>query len=187
MGSLKQQLPWKDTDLLGHAVRQALQSEAERVTVVLGSRCSTLRVALDQEGVQVIENPDWPTGMGTSVARATRILTGEPTGIQALLFLLVDQPLMHYKHINKLIDSYLNNKNKIIASQYQGILGVPCLFGRPYFGELLQLEGDRGAKSLILRHPEAVLAVECGSLCQDVDTRDAYEALWQVHGQNELE
>jgi len=186
MGSLKQQLPWRDTDLLGHAVQQALKSEADHVVVVLGAQSDTLRTALERvAGVQVIENSEWQRGMGTSVALATRFIAEEYAETQAILFLLIDQPLMHHKHLNKLINKYLTNRNKILSSLYQGILGVPSLFGRPFFGELQKLQGDQGAKSILLRHPEAIMAIECGGLCQDVDTREAYEALWQVHGQNE--
>ena len=188
MGSLKQQLPWKDSDLIGHAVHQALKSEADHVFVVLGAQSNTLRTAMEREaGVQVIENREWQRGMGTSVALAARFIIEEYPETQAILFLVVDQPLMHYKHLNKLINKYLTNISKIVSSRYQGILGVPSLFGRPFCGELQKLQGDQGAKSILLRHPEAIIAVECGSLCQDVDTREAYEALWRVKGQNESE
>ena len=187
MGGPKQQLPWKDSNLLVHAVRQALQSEADLVLVVLGAQASALRNALDPKEVQVIENPHWQKGMGTSVALAARYLAEEQAEIEAMLFLLIDQPLMNSKHLNKLINKYLLDKNKIVASRYQGILGAPSLFGRPFFVQLQDLQGDQGAKSILRRYPNAVIAVECGDLCQDVDNRETYEALWRVHGRNGAE
>ena len=48
----------------------------------------------------------------------------------------------------------------------------PVGFGHRYLGELLRLEGDEGARSVIGRHPRDVDIVECGDrgILRDIDT-----------------
>jgi molybdenum cofactor cytidylyltransferase len=52
--------------------------------------------------------------------------------------------------LRQLIQMHLENKKPIVVSAYADTLGVPALFDRSCFGDLLQLTGDSGAKGIIL-------------------------------------
>ena len=60
---IKQLLPWKDTNLLGHAIKMA-RGVTDTVYVVLGAYEDEIKTALETS-VHLISNPDWKAGMGT--------------------------------------------------------------------------------------------------------------------------
>jgi molybdenum cofactor cytidylyltransferase len=60
----------------------------------------------------------------------------------------------------------------IAIAAYRGERGHPVGFSRRYRDELLTLEGDEGARSLIGRHPADVEIVDCDDpgILRDIDT-----------------
>src|SRR5690242_9533398 len=80
MGSLKQLMPFGRGTLLTHAIEQAQQAAFAPVIVVLGAHADRIRAALSQFDVEIVHNPDWETGMGSSVRAGLRHFqkNGEP-------------------------------------------------------------------------------------------------------------
>ncbi len=68
-------------------------------------------------------------------------------------------------------------KKPIVASRYSQTLGVPALFERTYFNELLALDDKVGAKNVILSHVEDVAEYPFRDGAIDIDTSDDYERL----------
>jgi len=60
----------------------------------------------------------------------------------------------------------------VIASGGLMKRGHPVGFGRSYLAELLTLQGDEGARSIIARHPGELEIVECddSAILRDIDT-----------------
>jgi molybdenum cofactor cytidylyltransferase len=56
-----------------------------------------------------------------------------------------------------------------VACAYAGTLGPPALFGRAWFGELMRLRGDRGAKRILERERGRVFRVSWPEGAIDVD------------------
>ena len=89
-----------------------------------------------------------------------------------------DQPLLRRESVERLLDAWLAQPQKIAALGHGGVRGNPCLFPARYFPQLLALEGDQGGSAVIARHPEDLLVVETDPReLLDVDTRQALEAL----------
>jgi molybdenum cofactor cytidylyltransferase len=65
----------------------------------------------------------------------------------------------------------------IIASEYSGTLGVPALFNRTLFSELMTLKSTEGAKKLIKKHIHQVFSVPFAEGAIDIDTPKDYEQL----------
>jgi molybdenum cofactor cytidylyltransferase len=65
----------------------------------------------------------------------------------------------------------------IIASEYSGTLGVPALFNRTLFSELMALKSTEGAKKLIKKHIHEVFSVPFPEGAIDIDTPKDYERL----------
>ena len=88
-----------------------------------------------------------------------------------------DQPLLRRETVERLIDAWLAQPERIAALAHSGVRGNPCIFPARYFDELLALEGDRGGSAVIRQHPEALLLVEAAAEeLADVDTaRDLAE------------
>jgi molybdenum cofactor cytidylyltransferase len=60
----------------------------------------------------------------------------------------------------------------IVASAYADTLGVPALFDRSIFQELLRLDGHLGAKTIILSNRARVAELSFPKGDVDVDTLD---------------
>lgn len=182
MGSVKQLLPWKNSTLLEHSIEQLKESDIDFLVVVLGANQDIIRQKVNLDGIDVAVNPDWEKGMATSIATGMRFLLNKTPDIESVLIALVDQPLLDTKYYNNLINKRLNSKYKIVASSYSNELGVPAIFDRDYFDNLLNLEGSKGARALLRGGSVQVTSVNAGELALDLDTREAYNRIYEQHG-----
>jgi molybdenum cofactor cytidylyltransferase len=169
MGSPKQLLEWRNRPLLEHTVVNARAILKERIVVVLGAHADSIQTTVDLGGVTSIVNPDWQEGMASSIRAGVQAL---PESASAALILLCDQPLINAAHMQNLLNGWQNAPTRIVASQYHHSVGVPALFPAEFFGHLLTLGGDRGAKSLLMEFessllktplPEAELDIDCAA------------------------
>src|SRR6266699_654730 len=77
----------------------------------------------------------------------------------------------------KQIERELKETEAIVASSYSETLGVPALFDRSCFQELLALDDETGAKAIILSNRERVAEVLFPEGKIDIDTAADYEKL----------
>ncbi len=173
MGEAKQLLPWGDKTLIEFQVEKLLQLQ-NPVIVVLGSGAEIISPLLQKYPVQVVINSEWEKGMGTSVAAGMKYIQSA----KAVLFTLVDQPLVTVDHLQTLIDAFQPGKDKIVVSRSQnGWLGVPALFDPVYFEELKNLKGAQGAKSVIKKYTKKLVLVNAGDQLEDMDTPEKYREM----------
>lgn len=176
MGTPKQLLPWKDTTLLGNAIETAKVSLAEEVFVVLGANYKKIRLTASEE-IVLLNNPNWQNGLGTSIAAGVEHITRKMESLDAVLIMLVDQPLISADHLNRLIHSFQENDKYIVATNYGKRAGVPVVFGKKYFEALAKLDGDNGAKKLIDSNRDDTIVLDTGENLTDLDTKLEYERL----------
>jgi molybdenum cofactor cytidylyltransferase len=118
--------------------------------------------------MNLIYNENWSTGMGSSIYSALQFLGNDYTH---LLICVCDQVLIKSAHYKQLIKTSINNPNKIIATSYKNTLGVPCLFPKKYFLELQLLNStDQGAKSVLTKNHDQIIALKCEVAKYDIDT-----------------
>lgn len=177
MGTPKQLLRYHGRSLLRHAVETALAARCHPVIVVLGAHREQLCDEVSALPVQVVENPAWAAGMGTSIRAGVQALT--ETEVAAALLLLCDQPLITPQTLHELITLYTQAQPLAVASEYNGSRGVPVLFSRALFPELLALPDEAGARQLLHRHAANVLSVVVQAGALDVDTPADYAWLSQ--------
>lgn len=182
MGAVKQLLPWKGSTLLEHAMTQLMNSEADRVVVVLGANEHKIREKISFEEMEVAVNSEWEKGMASSIASGLRLLLEKEPNLQSVLIALSDQPLLDLKYYNKLINKKIKNENTIIASSYSDQNGVPAVFGRMHFDNLLNLKGQKGARALLRGGVAEVISLTAGNLAVDLDTREKYDRIYEQHG-----
>ncbi len=165
MGRSKQLLPVEGESLLRRSAQTALRTGCSPVVIVLGANSQAHRVELAKLDVQIVENRDWEKGMGTSIRAGIEAL---PASVDAALIMLCDQPLV----TPRLLLEFQIREAGIIASEYDGTLGVPALFARKYFPELCALPPESGAKKVIAAHRKEVDAVPFPGGKVDLDTPD---------------
>jgi molybdenum cofactor cytidylyltransferase len=176
MGVPKQLLPWGDSTLLRHACTTALQTQCTPVIVVLGCDADRCRPSCEHLPLTIVDNPDWAQGLGTSLATAMSALVAADPNASGALVMLADQPAVSPALLEMLIAQWEPPKWPIAAVLYGEDAGVPALFDRSYFQDLLALRHDRGARALLARERSRVAMVAGGDRLFDVDTPAAYRA-----------
>lgn len=181
LGSPKQLLQWGDTNLLSHCIETASSVACKEIFLVLGAYKDEIREQLTRQTVEILENPGWESGLGSSIALAMNKITQSPHNIDAALIMLPDQPLVDLDFLKRLLKEFSPGNEQIIASVYEdGRIGVPALFDRSYFKELSALSSDKGARKLITENLNEVTAIPGEGKLKDIDTREAYEALYRA-------
>ena len=57
-----------------------------------------------------------------------------------------------------------------MASRYAGVVGVPAVFPAAFFPELAQVQGDQGARRILVRHAAETSTIDFPEGSFDVDT-----------------
>ncbi|PQJ26968.1 hypothetical protein BSZ35_18800 [Salinibacter sp. 10B] len=139
------------------------------------------------DGARVVHNPDFRSGMSSSIRRGVRAASPDATGFAMCPG---DLPLLSSSIVDRLCQSFAAQTTpRIVAPTYDGQQGHPVIFGASYREALLDLEGDRGARDL-LRSDEVPLTrvpVHDNSILQDVDTPEALAKVRQQVSQKEGE
>jgi len=177
MGRPKQLLSYQGRSLILHAVEVALASMSQPIIVVLGAYVEQIKPELMPKAVQVVENSQWQEGMSSSIRAGISMLLKTNSKLDAVIISLADQPLVSPQIFNQLIQSYQETQKVIIASKYNETTGVPALFSNALFPELMQLEGDQGAKALIQKYIDTGLILLIPEAAIDIDTPDDYKQL----------
>ncbi len=175
MGEVKQLLLYKGTTLLEWSIKQAQKSLVKNVFCVLGAHKEIIEKQLATNTVDLIYNPNYKKGLSTSIVSGIKVI--QEKGFDKALIMLADQPSITPTYLNELILNAKNNPTQIIASRYQNTIGVPAVFPKKYFNDLLNLKGDKGAKNFLLQHNNNVIKVNSSQNLLDIDTPKDYQHL----------
>lgn len=181
MGRPKQSLLYKDSTLLQKIVNVASALECGPVLVVLGSDAQ--RFSEDCKKAITIINENWREGMAGSICRGLEKLQNDFPAMEGVIITVCDQPYVTKELLGELIEKHEQDKLPIIASSYGDTTGTPVFFHSSLFSELMQLRGDKGAKSILQKNAARVGLVNFPQGSVDIDTEEDYATLLK----NELE
>ena len=170
LGHPKQLVVHKGRTLIRLAAERLAASECDPVIVVLGAVVDQCRQELEDLPVTVCVNADWDVGISSSIRAGLRCLidqTSEPAGV---LISLCDQPYVTTEDYNALVDEFTHTGAPITAASYNNLAGVPAVFARELFPELLRLQGDEGARHLVRHNLFRTSTVDITGAGFDVDT-----------------
>jgi molybdenum cofactor cytidylyltransferase len=159
--------------LLRIVVEEALASHAKPVIVVVGHERAEVEKALAGLPVQLIHNPDFAQGLGTSLKAGIAAVPAEADGA---IVCLGDMPQVDASLIDRLIAAFDPDRGALIVMPtVEGRRGNPVLWSRRFFPDLMAIEGDVGARHFIGRYSEAVVEVplEGRAALVDIDTPEA--------------
>jgi molybdenum cofactor cytidylyltransferase len=122
-----------------------------------------------------VRNANWQRGIGSSIRSGVQALIDHAQDVDAILLLVCDQPAVNAQFVESLIAARNATKKDIAASTYANTVGVPALFVRSLFKELLSLGDEAGAKSIILQKTQCVVQLPFPDGAIDVDTREDWE------------
>ena len=152
--------------LAERGVHVLLAGGAHPVLIVTGA------VPIELDGIHTVYNPDWRTGMGSSLRAALRALTDLGLDVGAVVVALADQPLVGAQAVARLIAAYRDGASVAVAA-YDGQPRNPVLLAREHWAEVAATAtGDQGARTFLRTRPDLVTLVECGDTGRpdDIDT-----------------
>jgi molybdenum cofactor cytidylyltransferase len=158
-------------------VEAALASRAQPTLVVTGHQADAVQAALAGLDVTFVDNPDYSVGLSGSLKAGIAALGRRCDGA---LVLLGDMPRIAAAHLDRLIAAFAAEPiATIVLPTRAGRPGNPVLWPSDCFAEMLQLDGDAGAKRLLSVHADRVREVDLGTdaIFADVDTPAALAEL----------
>ncbi len=174
LGQPKQFLDWNGESLLRRAVRAASAAGCAPVLVVTGAASERIMAELDGTLADIVPNPAWERGLGSSIRAGVQHLVSLARPPAAVVLLTCDQPFVNVTVITGLIHAWRENQRPMVASAYAGTRGVPALFDRSCFSDLSALRDDAGAKTLLHAFGAMVTEVPFPAGTFDIDTPHDY-------------
>jgi molybdenum cofactor cytidylyltransferase len=159
------------------AVEQVLASRADPVIVVTGHQREKVEAVLEGLPVRFAHNADYADGLGTSLKAG---IAAVPEDADGVIVCLGDMPQVSSALIDQLLSAFDPEKGAlVVVPSIEGRRGNPVVWSRRFFNDLMQIQGDVGARYLIGNYAEAVIEVPVagGAALTDVDTPESLNAV----------
>jgi molybdenum cofactor cytidylyltransferase len=176
MGAENKLLLQTSSDPLVRRTAEAAQAAGiAGMIAVLGHQAEAVGAALHGVVSQMVYNPDFASGMASSIRAG---LAAAPQGWDGAFIILGDMPLVSAGSLQALMAAFNPAQGRgIIAPMVNGNQANPVLWGREHWPRLLALEGDVGGKASLAAVGDAVTNVllEDSGLLRDVDDPTSWQ------------
>lgn len=163
-GMAKALVPYRGELLVRRAAGTLVAAGCANTLVVLGAHADRVRAAAPE--LTFVANPDWASGMGSSLRAGLAALTGSTA--EAAVVLLVDMPGVTPEAVRRI--AALAAPGALILGGYGDHRGHPVLLGRAHWtGVARSATGDRGARDYLRAHAAEVVVVPVGDVADDTD------------------
>ena len=183
MGRPKLLLPWRDTTVIGHIIRQWRELGAGQIAVVHRPNDSALFAELDRLDFPPqdrIENTQPERGMFSSIFCAAN-WPGWRQEISSWAIVLGDQPHLHLETLRALLEFHAANAEAICQPQFSGHARHPVILPRAAFEELRRTRAET-LKDFLKHaacHSVRFLTSDTG-MALDMDTPKDYERIQNI-------
>ena len=176
MGQFKQLLRLGDKSFVEHCVDNLLASRVNEVIIVTGHREFEIRREVGDRPVRFAQNPDYRSGMASSIKCGVRSVSEEA---RALVLALVDQPQISSNVIDLVVEAYEREPAPIVVPVYEGKTGHPILLDLTLKEEILSFDPEQGLRQVVRAHRDQILRVEVTSraILEDFDLPEDYERI----------
>ncbi|MBL4826551.1 MAG: nucleotidyltransferase family protein [Spongiibacteraceae bacterium] len=154
----------------------ALQSQVQATFVVTGFEADKVMACLSGLSVSEVFNFEYEKGMASSLICGIKSL-GDVDGV---VVMLGDMPFVGADHLNALLGGFDGRRSdNIVVPVNAGRRGNPVLWSKVYFSQMMDVEGDVGARGLLARYGAKVteVVVESDAIFFDVDTVECLSGL----------
>jgi molybdenum cofactor cytidylyltransferase len=177
LGQAKQTLQYKHGSLLKHTVHAAVHSGIGPVAVVIGANEALVRDHIADEPVFLVSNPAYESGMATSIHAGLNHFLKAPEEFDNIVLMVCDQPHVSNDLLKNLLYKQQDSDKPIVACSYKNTIGVPAIFNKSFFVDLLSLQGDEGGKKILVNNLTSVATIPFPAGSIDIDTIADYQAL----------
>ena len=177
LGQPKQLVNYKGNSLIRRITKEAIKADIGNVTVVIGANNDAVKSEIQDLNAEIFLNNEWEEGLGASIRNGlSHVLKKNPV-TQAILLMMVDQPFVESEHLQKLANAYDPTRPMIVASAYSSTFGVPVLFDKTYFKEILQLKGDEGGKKVFVKYIRQIVEIPFTEGSIDIDEKEDLKSI----------
>lgn len=174
-GGAKVTAPLRGTPIVRHVVDRLQEAGLAPIVVVCAPGDASVRAAVDGSGVMLIENAARDDGLSTSLRLGVESLAGT---VEGFVVALGDQPLIDPEVIRRMVGVWRDSNAAAVVPEYRDGRGNPVLFDDTMRRHLVTLTGDAGARELLQRMGDRVVAVAVDAPApRDVDTPSDLRAL----------
>jgi CTP:molybdopterin cytidylyltransferase MocA len=160
LGQPKQLLRFNGETLLERAIRIAGESGTTPVIVVVGAHHEQISSSINFGDATAVVNPLWEQGIASSIHAGLAAVERLAPASHGVLMLPCDQLHLTADCLRALLSTFSAQvEPSIAASSYADTLGIPAIFPRAAFQQLLALVGDTGARTLFLNPPCPVVTI----------------------------
>ncbi|WP_203708445.1 nucleotidyltransferase family protein [Asanoa iriomotensis] len=153
--------------LVEQAVATAREGGLDPVYVVVGAAAAEVRAEADLGDAVLVDNPEWATGMGSSLRAGLTALASETTA-EAAAVLLVDMPGITPAAVARVTVGA--GRDTLAMGGYENRRGHPVVLGRDHWAGVAETAtGDAGARAYLRAHATDITVVPCGDVADDTD------------------
>jgi len=171
MNSIKQLEKINNKTLLDITLEKVNNLFSENVFCVLGANADEIKQGITSKNIQFINNENFENGLSASIVSGINYFNENKLNFEGLFILLADQPAIETWYLESMLNLFQKNNDTIIASNYGNKLGVPVIFPKKYFTDLLLIIGDKGAKEFINKRKNEIIYPELTTNFFDIDTK----------------
>lgn len=121
-----------------------------------------------ERGYEAIPNPRSGEGQSASI----RLGLAPLQDMDGVLFGVCDQPWLTRRSVERVLEAFSRDPDKICSLSWQGRRGNPVVFPRALYPELMDLTGDEGGRRIVQANSRLLELVEADGPWElrDVDT-----------------
>lgn len=167
----KLEQPFEGSTVLGATLRHAIETQLPVLAVTTEALAPLAGQHLATRDVLVLSAGEAARGMGYSIAAGV----AERSGATGWLVLPADMPLLRPGTLLAVAQAL--EEHPVVYAQYKGRRGHPVGFAAELYSELIQLDGDDGARRVVARYPAFGVDVDDAGVLLDVDTETDLQTL----------
>jgi len=173
MGQFKPRLPLGSRSAVEHAIAAFQGAGIADIIIITGHRGRELASVLEQPGVKCVFNPNYASGMYSSIVVGIDALSVE---IEAVFILPVDIPLVRPSTIAKLAAAYDAGRAPVTYPVFRHRRGHPPLIDRTVFAHIVSSNASDGLRGVLrpFESQSATISVLDQAIHLDMDTPADY-------------
>jgi len=168
LGHAKQLVKIHGQTLIQKCIEQVKNLNNNHFSIVLGAQAEQIKQVISEHQTQILMNPDWLKGLSSSIKFGIKAI---PEHFD-ILIILCDQYRIDQSDLNRLHSAWLQHPESLIAAQYENTIGVPAIIPQKYRQQLLQLNGNQGAKVILTKHQQNLIPIPIKNAAFDLDTQE---------------
>lgn len=167
----KLEQPFDGATVLGSTIRHAIETQLPVVVVTTAALAGLAGQLLATRDIIVLSAGEAARGMGYSISAGV----AERSGAPGWIVLPGDMPLVQPGTLLAVATAL--EHHPVAYAQHRGRRGHPVGFAAELYSELIQLDGDDGARRVLARYPAHGEDVDDPGALLDVDTPADLDAL----------